>query len=98
MRANDPTNKIFYKGKSDDFIVFVNDAATLQNWKNDSSIPLAEVVNGWKIFVTHKYVSSTLTLHAAHCRDKKRDRKENSTVLTEIQARLSRGPRRREQG
>lgn len=64
MRANDPTNKIFYKGKSDDFIVFVNDAATLQNWKNDSSIPLAEVVNGWKIFVTHKYVSSTLT-HSA---------------------------------
>lgn len=64
MRANDLTNKIFYKGKSDDFIVFVNDAATLQNWKNDSSIPLAEVVNGWKIFVTHKYVSSTLT-HSA---------------------------------
>ncbi|KAL4867921.1 hypothetical protein BDV12DRAFT_170555 [Aspergillus spectabilis] len=56
MRANDPSNKIFYKGKSDDFIVFVEDAATLKNWKNDSSIPLSDVVNGWKIFVTHKYV------------------------------------------
>ncbi|OJJ02622.1 hypothetical protein ASPVEDRAFT_42125 [Aspergillus versicolor CBS 583.65] len=57
MRANDPTNKIFYKGKSDDFIVFVNDATTLKNWKNDSTIPLSDVVNGWKIFVTHNHGS-----------------------------------------
>ncbi|KAL2869819.1 SBDS family protein [Aspergillus lucknowensis] len=53
MRATEASNKIFYKGKTDDFIVFVNDAASLKNWKNDSSIPLSEVVNGWKIFVTH---------------------------------------------
>ncbi|KAL4875048.1 ribosome maturation protein [Aspergillus karnatakaensis] len=57
MRANDPSNKVFYKGKSDDFIVFVEDAATLKNWKNDSSVPLSDVVNGWKIFVTHKHGS-----------------------------------------
>ncbi|CEN59294.1 ribosome maturation protein [Aspergillus pseudodeflectus] len=57
MRANDPSNKIFYKGRSDDFIVFVEDAATLKKWKNDPSIPLSDVVNGWKIFVTHKHGS-----------------------------------------
>lgn len=83
MRANELTNKIFYKGKSDDFIVFVNDAATLKNWKNDSTIPLSDVVNGWKIFVTHKYVSSTLPLYMQHtAKTKKEVQKENSTVLT----------------
>lgn len=94
MRANEPTNKIFYKGRSDDFIVFVEDAATLKNWKNDSSIPLSDVINGWKIFVTHKYVSSTPPLHAAHCRTRKKQ-KENRTILTEMQTRLPRSPRRR---
>ncbi|KAL2814573.1 ribosome maturation protein [Aspergillus cavernicola] len=57
MRATEPSNKIFYKGKSDDFIIFVEDTATLNNWKNDSSVPLADVVNGWKIFVTHRHGS-----------------------------------------
>ncbi|KAL4778325.1 ribosome maturation protein [Aspergillus varians] len=56
MRANETSTKIFYKGKSDDFIVFVEDPEILKSWKNDSTIPLADVVNGWKIFVTHKYV------------------------------------------
>lgn len=54
MRANDPSNRVFYKGKSDDFIVFVEDDATLKKWKKDSTVPLTDVVNGWKIFVTHK--------------------------------------------
>ncbi|KAL3472143.1 ribosome maturation protein [Aspergillus californicus] len=57
MRGNDSSNKIFYKGRSDDFIIFIEDVATLKNWKNDSTIPLSDVVNGWKIFVTHKHGS-----------------------------------------
>ncbi|KAL4808212.1 ribosome maturation protein [Aspergillus unguis] len=57
MRANETSSKIFYKGKSDDFIVFVEDADTLNKWKNDSTVPLSDVVNGWKIFVTHKHGS-----------------------------------------
>jgi hypothetical protein len=52
-RANEPTSKIFYKGRSDDFIVFVDDLEVLHKWKNDRSIPLSDVLNGWKIFVTH---------------------------------------------
>ena len=52
-RANDTTSKVFYKGRFEDFIVFVDDLGILQKWKNDRSIPLADVLNGWKIFVSH---------------------------------------------
>jgi hypothetical protein len=59
-RGNVAVYKVFYKGKNDDYIVFVEDAATVRNWKKDHSIPLAQVVNGWKIFVTHRWVVFTL--------------------------------------
>ena len=52
-RANDTTTKVFYKGRSEDFIVFVDDVNILQKWKNDRSIALADVLNGWKILVSH---------------------------------------------
>ncbi|KAH8435288.1 SBDS family protein [Aspergillus melleus] len=55
MRANDTTTKIFYKGSSEDFIVFVDDVKILEQWRQDRSISLANVLNGWKIFVTHKH-------------------------------------------
>ncbi|KAJ5483002.1 hypothetical protein N7539_006448 [Penicillium diatomitis] len=61
MRANDQTHKIFFKGQSEDFIVFVDDLEILKKWKGDRSIPLTDVLNGWKIFVTHGLVSLTLT-------------------------------------
>ncbi|CRL21265.1 Ribosome maturation protein SBDS, N-terminal [Penicillium camemberti] len=54
-RGNETANKIFYKGSSDDFIVFVDDLEILQKWKSDRSVPLTEVLNGWKIFVTHSH-------------------------------------------
>ncbi|KAJ5679850.1 hypothetical protein N7462_008094 [Penicillium macrosclerotiorum] len=54
-RANDTTSKIFYKGRSDDFIVFVDDVESVKKWKDDRSIPLSDVVNGWKIFLTHSH-------------------------------------------
>ena len=46
--------KVHYKGKDEDFIVFVESEEQLKEWKADRSIPLAQVVNGFKIFVTHK--------------------------------------------
>ncbi|KAJ5220454.1 hypothetical protein N7468_009658 [Penicillium chermesinum] len=52
-RANETTSKVFYKGKTDDFVIFVDDLDILQKWKNDRSIALSDVLNGWKIFVTH---------------------------------------------
>jgi len=46
--------KVHYKGKEDDFIVFVENVKIVRDWKSDKSIPLAEVVNSFKIFVSHK--------------------------------------------
>ncbi|KAJ5161395.1 hypothetical protein N7492_006787 [Penicillium capsulatum] len=54
-RANDTVSKVFYKGRSEDFIVFIDDLEILQKWKNDRSIALANVLNGWKIFVSHHH-------------------------------------------
>lgn len=48
--------KVHYKGQEEDFIVFVESLEDLKSWKGDRSIPLAQVVNSFKIFVTHKYV------------------------------------------
>ncbi|KAH0606818.1 uncharacterized protein H6S33_003652 [Morchella sextelata] len=53
-RGNAQQTKVVYKGKSDDFVVYVDSIEDLQKWKKDSSIPLAQVVNGWKVFCTHK--------------------------------------------
>ncbi len=54
-RGNAQQCKVHYPGKEDDFIVYVDSAEALNNWKKDRSIPLAQVVNGFSIFVTHKY-------------------------------------------
>lgn len=56
-RANEQQSRVFYKGKVDDFVIFVDDAQALNNWRKDRTIPLAQVLNGWKIFVTHRYVT-----------------------------------------
>ncbi|GAD92954.1 conserved hypothetical protein [Paecilomyces variotii No. 5] len=54
-RANEQQSRVFYKGKVDDFVIFVDDAQALNNWRKDRTIPLAQVVSGWKIFVTHRH-------------------------------------------
>ncbi len=55
-RGNVAQTKVHYQGKQDDYVVFVDSAKAVQDWKQDKSIPLAQVVSGWKVFVTHKYV------------------------------------------
>lgn len=55
MRGNAGLTKVIYKGDTDDFIVMVESAQAVQDWIKDSSIPLAQVVDGFKIFVSHKY-------------------------------------------
>ncbi|KAK5945736.1 hypothetical protein PMZ80_002944 [Knufia obscura] len=47
--------KVHYKGQEEDFIVFVESAEDLKNWKGDRSIPLAQVVDSFQVFVTHKH-------------------------------------------
>ncbi|KAI1911735.1 hypothetical protein LOZ53_006173 [Ophidiomyces ophidiicola] len=53
-RGNIDVYKVFYKGDHDDFVVFVEDVAAVQNWRKDRSIPLSQVVNGFKVFCTHR--------------------------------------------
>jgi ribosome maturation protein Sdo1 len=54
-RGNVEVSKVFYKGNTDDFIVFVDSIDDLKAWKKDHSIPLAQVVNSFKIMLTHKH-------------------------------------------
>ncbi|KAJ4366255.1 hypothetical protein N0V83_007891 [Neocucurbitaria cava] len=51
-RGNAAHTQVFYKGSSGDvFTVFVESAEAVKKWKDDSSVPLADVVAGWKIMV-----------------------------------------------
>ncbi|KAH6671266.1 ribosome maturation protein [Halenospora varia] len=52
-RGEVPQTKVHYKGKDEDFIIFVEDVKAAKEWKTDKSIPLAQVVSAFKIFVTH---------------------------------------------
>ena len=54
MRGNDAQVKVHYKGAEDDFIILVDSAEAVQKWKGDKTVPLVDVVSGWKVFVTHK--------------------------------------------
>lgn len=51
-RGEGATTKVHYKGKEDDFIIFVESANAVKEWRNDKSVPMAQVVNGYKIFVS----------------------------------------------
>ncbi|PON29331.1 shwachman-Bodian-Diamond syndrome protein [Trichoderma gamsii] len=46
--------KVHFKGKQDDFIVFVDDVETYKKWLSDKSIPLTQFVSTFKVFLTHK--------------------------------------------
>ena len=55
MRGNSTQTKCHYKGASEDFIVFVESIKAVEDWKKDKSVPLAQVVDSFKIFVTHQH-------------------------------------------
>lgn len=65
-RGNVPQVKVHYAGKDEDFIIFVDDAQSVKKWKDDRSIPLAQVVSGFKIFVTHKHGAQNAYDSASH--------------------------------
>ncbi|KAI9788523.1 MAG: hypothetical protein M1816_006863 [Peltula sp. TS41687] len=54
-RGNVAHTKVHYQGKEEDFIIFVDTPELVYEWRKDKSIPLAQVVSGWKIFITHKH-------------------------------------------
>lgn len=47
-------SKVHYKGKFDDYILFVSDVEAYKKWLNDKSVPLARFVSPLAVFVTHK--------------------------------------------
>lgn len=53
-RGNAEQNKVHYKGKENDYIVFVEDKEQFEQWKTDSSVPLAQFMGSYQIFVTDK--------------------------------------------
>ncbi|KAF4628154.1 hypothetical protein G7Y89_g9994 [Cudoniella acicularis] len=65
-RGEAPQTKVHFKGKDEDFIVFVEDAKTAKDWKADKTIPLAQVVSAFKIFVTHKQGAQGTLNGASH--------------------------------
>jgi hypothetical protein len=53
-RGGSQQSKVHYKGKTDDFLVFVDDVDAYKKWLTDSSVPQAQFMSSFKIFVTHK--------------------------------------------
>jgi len=53
-RGNTRQSKVFYKGRTEDFVIMVEDATAVQEWRKNHSIPLAQVLDGWKIFTSHQ--------------------------------------------
>jgi hypothetical protein len=53
-RGNAEQTKVIYKGQEGQYyVVFVDSVEDLHKWKRDSSIPLTQVVAGWKVLTTH---------------------------------------------
>ena len=51
--ANSPQSRVHYKGKDEDFILLVDDLEAVRKWREDKTIPMAQVVSSFKVFVTH---------------------------------------------
>ncbi|KAI9771124.1 MAG: hypothetical protein M1840_002475 [Geoglossum simile] len=44
-RGNGPQTKVHYPGTNDDYVIFVDSAAAVRDWRKDRSVPLGQVVN-----------------------------------------------------
>jgi hypothetical protein len=58
-RGNVGNTKVFYQGSGEGFVVFVESEEIVRQWKDDKTVPLTDVVAGWKIFTT-EYVDFLL--------------------------------------
>jgi len=54
-RGEATQTKVHYKGKDEDFVVFLDSAEDYKKWLGDKSMPLAQVVSSFKTFFTHKH-------------------------------------------
>jgi hypothetical protein len=53
-RADTEVVKVHFRGKHDDFIVLAESPDAVKKWREDKSMPLIDVVNGFAVFTTHK--------------------------------------------
>lgn len=54
-RGESVQSKVHYKGANDDFLVFIDDVEQYSKWlKGDTSIPLAQFMSSFRIFLTHR--------------------------------------------
>jgi hypothetical protein len=56
-RGNTQEVKMHYKGPNtgDDYVVYIASAEAARDWKKDKTIPLVDVLDGFFVFVSHKY-------------------------------------------
>lgn len=52
MKGTASNTKVFYQGSNEGFVIFVENEEIVQKWKGDKTIPLTDVVAGWKIMTT----------------------------------------------
>ncbi|GFP52702.1 hypothetical protein ACSS6W_003210 [Trichoderma asperelloides] len=53
-RGESTQSKVHYKGKQEDFLVFVDDVDTYKKWQSDKSIPPAHFISTFNVFLTHR--------------------------------------------
>lgn len=76
VRGNDSITKVHYKGVHEDFIIIVESASAVHEWRKDKSTPMAQVVDGYKIFVRSHAIKLSCAITDRH-----KLRSHTSTVL-----------------
>jgi len=66
QRGEGTQTKVFYKAKSNDFVVIVDSAEAVATYRKHSSTPLVDVVDSYDIFVTHKHGAQGVLDRASH--------------------------------
>ncbi|KAI4756417.1 hypothetical protein E4T52_11494 [Aureobasidium sp. EXF-3400] len=66
MRGNAPQVKVHFKGSDDDYIIFVESAQAVRDWKADKSNAIANFVGGFKVFVSHNQGTTGILDQAAN--------------------------------
>ncbi|CAN6672490.1 restriction of telomere capping protein 3 [Trichomonascus vanleenenianus] len=57
MATSEKSVRVFWKGDNEDFIVWAQSKDALNRYKKDTSVPMVEVVDLYKVFVTHRHGS-----------------------------------------
>jgi hypothetical protein len=53
-RGEAKQTRVYFKGKENEFVVFVENPEAAEQWKADQTTPLVQVVKAFTIYVTQK--------------------------------------------